>query len=114
MAEAPERPAGSGETAVTTPPQNEAVPGWPGAPVAAVLCCWIARGQIQRSEGTLSGSALAGWGIGLTLVFGLNYLAYYASTTFAIRQQAREFTREWLEMLKQGKVDEAFLRMIPP
>jgi hypothetical protein len=82
-------------------------------PVAGVLCCWIARGQIQRSEGTLSGSALAGWGIGLTLVFGLNYLAYYASTTFAIRQQAREFTQEWLEKLKQRKLDEAFLMMVP-
>ena len=38
--------------------------------------------QVQRSEGTRAGAALAVWGIRLCVVLGLGYWAYYAATRF--------------------------------
>jgi hypothetical protein len=91
------------------------VPGWTLVlPVAAALVCYLARLQIQRSEGTLAGLGLTTWGLGLSLVFGLNYGAYRASTFFAVRQQASSFAEEWLGDVQQGNLGLAFLKTQPP
>ena len=77
---------------------------------AALLTCWLARSRIAASEGTLGGSALAGWGIGLTVFFALNYSAYYLSSVYAVRSQGRQAADEFVELLRQGKVLDAFVR----
>lgn len=79
----------------------------------ALVTCLLARSRIAASEGTLGGSALAGWGILLTLFFALNYGAYSLSNTYAVRSQGRETTDEFIELLKQGKTLEAFLLTKP-
>jgi hypothetical protein len=84
-------------------------------PAAALLLCWVARAQIQRSEGTLIGLSLTRWGVALSLVFGLCYAMYYTATAMAVRQQANDFARKWLEELRKGEVDRAFwLTLKPP
>ena len=80
----------------------------------ALAVCWLARSRIVASEGTLGGSALAGWGIGMTLFFALNYGAYSLSSTYAVRSQGRDTTDEFVELLKQGKTFEAFILTKPP
>jgi hypothetical protein len=50
------------------------------------------------------------WGIGLGVLFGLTYTAYYTATYFAVRQQATDFADRWLNDLRAGKVEQAYLR----
>jgi hypothetical protein len=82
-------------------------------PVATALCCVWARYRIKTSEGTLSGLALTSWGIGLSLLFGLGYSAYYAATYLAVRSQARTTADKWLDEFKKGNTVEAFWQTLP-
>lgn len=91
------------------------LPGWTLLlPIGTALLCWLARVRISQSEGTLGGSELARWGLGLSLCFGLLYLAYMAAGTFAVRQQAADFSRQWLDLIRQGEMDQAFLLTLSP
>ena len=78
-------------------------------PAGAAVVALAARQQIRRSEGTLSGGALATWAWWLSLLFGLGFLAFYVATYLAVGIQARDFTNQWFEKLREGKVIEAFL-----
>jgi hypothetical protein len=90
------------------------LPGWTILlPLVAGVLAWLARGRIRDSEGTLGGATLAGWGLGLSLFFGLTYVAYYAGAYVAVRQQAESFSRRWIELIAQGKLPEAFVLTIP-
>jgi hypothetical protein len=87
------------------------LPGWVsiGLPVVGAVLCFLARRQIQTSEGTRAGLTLANWGWWLSIVCGLGYFAFYAATYFAVRNQAEAFTATWLDLLRQGKLNKAFL-----
>jgi hypothetical protein len=86
---------------------------WAVVFLAAVIS-WAARLRIQASEGTLSGMALARWGLGLSLFFGVNYAAYLASNIIAVRDQARRTADDFLAQLQKGDLYQAFLRTLPP
>jgi hypothetical protein len=60
-------------------------------PLVGTALTLVAMGQIRRSEGTRAGMALAGWGLGLNLVFGLGYGVADFATALAVRQQAEKF-----------------------
>jgi hypothetical protein len=77
-------------------------------PLLGVLVAWIARNQIQASEGTLSGLPMTKWAIGLCVGFGASYWAYYAATYLSVRQQAAAAAEKWLEQIRQGNLEEAF------
>lgn len=83
----------------------------------AVLLCWFAQSRIQKSEGTLSGLSLARWGMGLSLFFGLMYSAYLASSTFAIRSQAKQCVEEFLQTMQKTddpeSLQKAYLLSLP-
>jgi len=84
-------------------------------PVAAVSLAVAARQQIQRSEGTRSGTALATWALWLGLLPGLGYGAFYFGTYVAVvRLQAQRFTNDWFDKLQNGQVEQAFLLTRPP
>jgi hypothetical protein len=90
------------------------LPGWTILlPLAAAALAWFARGRIRDSEGTLGGATLAVWGLGLSLFFGLTYVAYYAGAYVAVRQQAQSFARDWVDLIAQGKLERAFLKTVP-
>ncbi len=74
---------------------------------------WVGRGQILRSEDTLSGLSLCNWGIGIVVVFGLMYGAYYTATYVAVRRQASSFAEEWVRRLEKGDVAGAFALTLP-
>jgi hypothetical protein len=82
-------------------------------PLAGLLLSWVARGQILRSEDTLSGLSLCNWGLGIVVVFGLMYGAYYAATYVAVRKQAAAFADDWVHRLEQGDVAGAFALTLP-
>jgi len=85
-------------------------PAMQAIPAVGIILSLIALLLIGRSEGTLAGRGLAIWGAGLSLVFGLGYLAYYGTTYVATSQQADAFvTRFFKEKLAQGKLYYAFL-----
>jgi hypothetical protein len=83
-------------------------------PLGAALLSWLARTRIRDSEGTLGGFALTRWGIGLSLVCGLLYGAYYLATYFAVRQQASAMGDQFVQLLQKGDLDQAFLLTRPP
>jgi hypothetical protein len=84
-----------------------------GVLIAAALVSWVARARIGASENTLSGAELAGWGLRLSLVFGLLYSVYLISNTLAVRSQARNCAEDFLQQLKQGDLLQAFIRTLP-
>jgi hypothetical protein len=69
---------------------------------------------ISRSEGVLAGTRLAVTGLLISGVFGLGYLAYYGAIYFALKEQADRFTVNWLNLIKNNKLDHAFLETHPP
>jgi hypothetical protein len=83
-------------------------------PAGAVAAAVIARQQIRRSEGTLSGGALASWAWWLGTLFGLGFLAFYFATYLAVTKQARDFSEIWLSKLRDGNLTEAFLLSVEP
>jgi hypothetical protein len=83
-------------------------------PVAALLLAWVGRSQVLRSEDALSGLGLSNWAVGIVAVFGLLYVAYYAATVVAVRQQSAAFAEEWLKRLQKGDVAWAFALTQPP
>jgi hypothetical protein len=85
---------------------------WPlsiGLPVVAAVLALLARRQIRSAEGTRAGLSLATWAWWLSVVGGLGYGAYYAATYSAVRAQAGDFADRWFDLLKKGKVNQAFL-----
>lgn len=83
-------------------------------PLLAVVVSFAARLRIQRSEGTLAGLKLTGWGMALSLLFGLIYITHSAATYLVLRQQADAFARQWLTNLKNGNLESALLQTLPP
>jgi hypothetical protein len=83
-------------------------------PLAAAAVSWVARNRIRDSEGTLGGARLASWGVGLSVIGGLLYGAYYTATYLAVRQQAVAFGDEWFELLKKGDLDRAYRLTVRP
>jgi hypothetical protein len=82
--------------------------------IAAAVLSWAARVRIGASENTLSGDALARWGLGMSLFFGIIYAAYLAGNDWGVRGQARACVEDFLKQLEQGDVMQAFIRSIPP
>jgi hypothetical protein len=91
------------------------LPGWTVLiPAVAAGLAWFARGRIRDSEGTLGGAALATWGLGLSLAFGLTYVAYYAGAYVAVRQQAESFSRDWVKLIAHNELAKAYVQTMPP
>lgn len=82
-------------------------------PMAGILLGWLAFTQIKTSEGALTGSSLANWAIRLSLISGLLYGAYYSATNMAIHRQAQSYALQWLQLIKDGKLEEAFWMTLP-
>jgi hypothetical protein len=80
---------------------------------AAALTCWGARARIAASENTLSGLALARWGLGLSLFFGVFYGLYLAGNIVAVRNQARDTVDEFLKLIAKDDLMQAFVRTLP-
>jgi hypothetical protein len=83
-------------------------------PLAGAGLSLAARLQIQRSEGTLAGAALARWGLALSVVVGLCYWGYYFAIYLAVRQQTDEFAQVWFDLLKTGRPAAAFRLTLEP
>ena len=83
-------------------------------PILAAGAAYIARFQIRRSEGTLSGRSVTSWAVGLSVGVGLIYCMYYLGTFFAVRWQAQAFAEKWLKTIAEGKTEEAFFETISP
>lgn len=83
-------------------------------PLLAGWDCAVAWLRIARSEGTLAGGALARWGLLLAGFVSLSYGAYYVAVNLALRQQAEQFATDWLDQLRQGHLEKALFRTLPP
>ncbi|MGE3808499.1 MAG: hypothetical protein AB7K24_27865 [Gemmataceae bacterium] len=82
-------------------------------PVLAIVLALLAQRQIRASEGTRSGSSLASWALGLSLLCGLGYyLGYLFPTYKAVTIQADNFVREWFGKIRDGEVNAAFLETL--
>jgi hypothetical protein len=82
--------------------------------MAGGLLSLLAWWQIRQSEGTRAGLALAKWGWWLSLLFGLGYLAYYFAIDAAVGLEAKKFTDKWLDKLRDGDINGAFVMTLDP
>ncbi|MFL5241883.1 MAG: hypothetical protein ACJ8FY_07225 [Gemmataceae bacterium] len=83
-------------------------------PLTAAVLSLVALIRVNRSEGVLGGGRLATWGLRISLLFGLGYWAYFLATFLAVRQQADEVGRAWLQKIMEGRINSAFLMAIDP
>src|ERR1700722_13044488 len=84
-------------------------------PAVVLLVCWIGRWSVLNSEGTRGGAKLANWGLVLAIIPALAYWAYHMATIVAVRQQAAGFVNsKFIDALKKGNIEEAFLLTTPP
>jgi hypothetical protein len=78
-------------------------------PIGAAFLSLVARRQIQNAEGTRSGAALAASAWWISLLFGVSYIALYLGTYLAVWWQAERFTDTWIDHVRNGRLEEAFL-----
>jgi hypothetical protein len=78
-------------------------------PLAAIAIGLAARLRIQTSEGTLTGIPLTTWAVGLSLFYALCYTAFYSATYIAVRQQAVDFTDDWIDRVQKDDLERAFM-----
>ncbi len=78
-------------------------------PALGVVLSFLGMRSIRTSGGTLAGMRIAKVGLWLSLVAGLGYGSYYGATYLAVRQQADTAVQIWVEKLRQGKLNEAYL-----
>jgi hypothetical protein len=83
-------------------------------PLAALVVAGVGWLQVQRSEGTRAGGGLAVWGAIIALFSGLSYGAYLGASFVAVGQQAQDFGTKFLDLIQQGKYDEAFCQTLEP
>jgi len=74
--------------------------------VIGFVLSYVALGQINLSEGVLSGAALARYGMWISLLSGLGYGAYFFTVGLAVTQQAERFFNNpqggFLTLLQKG------------
>lgn len=88
---------------------------WPLlVPLVALVVSALGWLQVQRSEGTRAGGGLAVWGVIVSLFAGLCYGAYLGASFMAIGQQAEDFAGQWLQKIRDGKFDDAFVDTLQP
>lgn len=75
-------------------------------PILSVVLAFVARKQIEASEGTRTGLtyATAGWWI--SIVVGLGYAAYLLAVQFTIRNDAEQTFTLWTQKLKALSPDD--------
>lgn len=78
-------------------------------PVAAAGLCAAGWLQVRRSEGLRAGAFLAKLGLFLSLLSGSTFAAYWYFTEGALRIQAADFTRQWLEDVRRSPGNETDL-----
>jgi hypothetical protein len=83
-------------------------------PISGAVLAYAARTHIRSAEGARGGMKLANWAWWLCLLFGAGFLAYYFGTFYAVSWQAKDFTKRWMDTVRDGKLNEAFLDTLPP
>jgi hypothetical protein len=78
-------------------------------PVLPLLVSLAGYISVRRSENTRAGGSLAQYGMILSLLVGLSYIAYFAAVYFVIQAQSDAFAEKFFETLKNDDVDQAFL-----
>jgi hypothetical protein len=76
-------------------------------PAAAVGVALLALGKIRRSDGTLSGEALARLAIGLSLACLAGALVRTSVRDTLMQRQAVAAAKDWLGLLADGRIPEA-------
>ncbi|HEY7327070.1 MAG TPA: hypothetical protein VH592_05505 [Gemmataceae bacterium] len=79
-------------------------------PIAVLVVCWAARTRILNSEGTMSGLGFTTWGSRLAILCSVPYAAYYFATFLAVRSPAIDRANDFLQKIKESRLDLAFLQ----
>jgi hypothetical protein len=83
-------------------------------PVVAVLVALVALRQIGKSNGAIVGRWAALTGLALALVFASTAIGRLVSREFILRAQARQFADQWLQIVREGKLQQAHQLQLPP
>jgi hypothetical protein len=79
-----------------------------------VVLSFAARRMIRNSEGTRTGENLANAAWWTCVVGGLGYTAYLFGIEYSIQSDAKEQARQWVEQIKNGEYDRAFVKTLDP
>lgn len=83
-------------------------------PFAGLVLSLLGYLEIRRSEDTRAGSRLAVWGMAVSCLSGLMYVAYDSANYLAVRQSAEKDILQFFEHLKRGETDEGFRMTLEP
>jgi hypothetical protein len=83
-------------------------------PALAVVAAGMALLQIARSEGGVSGRWAAIAGLSLALLFASTAVARSITRAWHLRNEARTFANQWLQLVRQGRLEQAHQWHLPP
>ena len=83
-------------------------------PAAAWAMSVMARLNIQRSEGILTGASYAKVAWWMSILGGGGYAVYMLANGFAVRQQSGDFGMAWYNDLREQKIGAAFAKTVNP
>lgn len=83
-------------------------------PIAGFILAMMARSHIRKSEGTRGGLKLVRLSWWVCILGGVGYGAYLYANIYVIELESRRFADKFLDEVKQGRTDPAFLMLMPP
>jgi hypothetical protein len=82
-------------------------------PLVGTILAIVALQQLRSTDTKQSGRTLAVIGLGLAVLFGTWAIARQSSRDLRLFSQARLCAEEWLELLRQGKLEDAHQLTLP-
>ncbi|QVL30647.1 hypothetical protein KIH39_17535 [Telmatocola sphagniphila] len=83
-------------------------------PALGLVFSIIGRSQIKKSEGTRVGLGLCNIAWWLSIVGGVMFAMYILANDFALRRQSQETAKKFMDAMKEGKWNTAFLLTVDP
>ena len=89
-------------------------PLWCSIPWAGMLVAWQALRRINQPNSMVSGRTVALIGLLLTVLFGSWAPARHLTERKLLARQAQQFAQTWLDLVRNGHLQEAHRWMLPP
>jgi hypothetical protein len=83
-------------------------------PIVGLIFAVIGRSRIRNSEGTRTGMRLANSAWWICVLVGTGFGAYMLANEFVLEQKSARFANRFIEELKKGQKQHAFLYLLPP
>ena len=83
-------------------------------PLAGLILAVIGRSHVRNSEGTRTGMRLANGAWWVCVLGGVGFGSYMYANELTLENESGRFAEQFLEELKAGRMQNAFLYLVPP